>query len=449
MKPATTFYLHRILYSSKEYPLTYSVYLQNLRSQLPEKSISIKRLKYLLIIFIGIFLLFSILLPTHIYVTNAIFGPYHLTLSELIKHVKDYKKNGERWKSYRMEYIQVEFGEGNILNPEIINNKTQNIRRYSDAWKKDRIIATYKKLKNPKMYIKLPTKNSNHFHSEFPFDFTKFSYETLKCILRILLQTKSQEDLNNLEFNDKIDIFNFIKNEYSKNATEFNVGILTKCGILIGFLYKPMYEIAFLPTGRYLFSPNDISLDATRQYFSTYILYVLIICCTLFLGVFLYTFFNVIQYYIKRFRFEIFERYGFFSATKYVFNKNVEDELWLLNLPGNIYEQLIQLDDLINRSTHKYSKIAIINLPNNHQYVVISSVDHVDVNNFEERPFTICPVSDIRKIVSEGIYCINDSNVEVQIRWPSKSLLKEDCRAEWLHSKLLEISEKYRQQFVY
>uniref|UniRef100_A0AC35GWS5 RING-type domain-containing protein n=1 Tax=Panagrolaimus sp. PS1159 TaxID=55785 RepID=A0AC35GWS5_9BILA len=64
-----------------------------------------------------------------------------------------------------------------------------------------------------------------------------------------------------------------------------------------------------------------------------------------------------------------------------------------------------------------------------------------------ERPFTICPVSDIRRIVSEGIYCINDSNVKVQLRWPSKSLLKEDYRAEWLHSELLEISEEYREHY--
>uniref|UniRef100_A0A914Q8P2 Uncharacterized protein n=1 Tax=Panagrolaimus davidi TaxID=227884 RepID=A0A914Q8P2_9BILA len=190
----------------------------------------------------------------HIY--NVINGPKHMNLQEFIEHVEDFKHGRQKY-----DYIQVELGENNIQ----ISADHEIIRQYSnpETRRLHQHIATYKKLKNPRIYIKLPTRNIDQIHKKFEFDFSHFSIKTLKCITNIL-QMKSNKNIQQ-SYLEKADYVNFISSEYSKNSTSFNMLCLTKCGTLIGYLYKPLEEKekAFVPTKEYSFNLNDIALETS------------------------------------------------------------------------------------------------------------------------------------------------------------------------------------------
>jgi hypothetical protein len=218
--------------------------------------------------------------------------------------------------------------------------------------------------------------------------------------------------------------------------------VLTKCGILIGYLYRPIYDKAFLPTREYEFKANDIAFDATRQYGS---FYGLLLCTLIFIGLFLKSLIYFLIYLSNIIRFKLFHRIGFLSVPLNI-SETIIEELWLLSIDDYPHKQLLKFDEFIYQSEYKFhNQLFIIENDSGHLFVVLFDrpIENVSFLDNDISPFVICPVNDIKRIVlSEGI-CYGDDLS--WIPWPY-TLPQEENSSEWLHTYLMEISEDYKHQ---
>jgi len=126
---------------------------------------------------------------------------------------------------------------------------------------------------------------------------------------------------------------------------------------------------------------------------------------------------------------------------------DVLEELWLLNIDDSPYKQLLQLDEFIQRSQHKFNNELFIIETNVEQlYIVLLKIKlykYLHFDNDFSSPFIICPVNDVRKIVQYGGICYGEDSS--WIPWPSM-FTDEHNYSEWLHEELMEISEHYKNQ---
>jgi hypothetical protein len=434
---SSSFYLHssknRHRYPSTKYPLTHLLDQQSIQRRLLKQPTYVKHFKYTFLFVLLFILISTIFFQTHIYVYNALFGPFHQNLEEFIQHVKNFE-NGQSWFK-RIEYIQIELGENNIQNPD---NKYDIIRRYSNPRTREYPIATYKKLKNPDIYVKLSASSQKHFHAHLPFTFSSYSIRTLRCIAKHL---QANSELTYRTWIEKSEYVEYINQEYSKNSTLFNKLVLTKCGILVGYLYRPIYEKAFIRNKENKFYENDIALDMTRPY---YYFYPLLICGLIFIWLLFKTLFYLVVYLSNIIRFKFFHQYGFLSFAL-EFQPDVLEELYLLNIEESHHRQVLQLDELIQQSQHKLNHQLFI-IENNYEQliVVLLLVNLHEKSDLQDQsPFIICPVTDIRKIVQYGGICYGSDSS--WIPWPS-NLSEEQNYSEWLHIELMQLSEHYKKQ---
>uniref|UniRef100_A0AC34FBN2 RING-type domain-containing protein n=1 Tax=Panagrolaimus sp. ES5 TaxID=591445 RepID=A0AC34FBN2_9BILA len=410
---------NRRLYPPNEYPIIHSIYRQTVQDEFKK----IENFNGILII---LFCSLLFMYQTPFYMLNVFHGPQHLTLKEFSQHVRDYE-----YGQNKFEYIQVELGENNIETP---SSSYETIRQYSnpETRKPNEHIATFKYLKTPEIYIKLPTRHVNYVHKKFPFDFSKFSLETLKCVLNTLL-TKSTKKFNK-KIKVKSDLVDYIEAEYSKNSTSFNMLVLTKCGILIGYLYKPhdSSERAFKPKKEHYLYSNNIAFEASKPYVSYELLFsfVLFIVLVIYFMEYCYIYIKIgIQSYPLTIKKEVKEQLKKFF--------NIENLPW--------YQQLLELDRLIQRCINKFkNQLFIIRNGNGVEFVVILSMKLENLKNYKKPPFTIFPISIIQSVTREGIHYISGIRRESCYDWPTQSSKEKKAFAKWLHEYLIQISHRYR-----
>ena len=293
-----------------------------------------------------------------------------------------------------------------------------------------------------KIYVKLPTRTQKYIHTRFPFHFQSYSISALKCIVKYL---PFDSMLTYRTWIEKSDYVNYINEQYEKNPTQFNMAVLTKCGILIGFLYRPFGEQAFLPTRKREFHVSDIALNVTRQYCS---IYLLAICGLIFIWLLCKSLFYLILYVQNIVRLKLSIKFGLFSYPLDL-SKDVLDELYLLNMNVPFYQQLLKLDEFIqgNRS-HCNNQLYIIENCDKQLFVVLLRKKINEELNAEEQlsPFIICPVTDICKITELRGICYGE---ELSwIPWPIMSP-NEQNYSDWLHEELMQISQVYSERYVF
>lgn len=422
--------INRQLYPKSKYPLTHLLDQLSFEDFVSKQPTYVKHFKYTLIFLFVFTLLTTVFFQVHIYVFNSLFGPFHLNANEFVQHVKQFDK-GQSW-FYRIEYVQIEIGENNIQNPE---NSQSTIRKYSDPYTRRHHIATYKKMKQPNIYVKLPTTSQTNFHAQHRFHFPSYSIKTLKCIVKYLEQNSHIE---NQFFVEKSEYIKFINSEYAKNSSQFNKLILTKCGILIGYLYRPQFDKAFIPTREHNFYVNDIAFDATKQYCS----YIpLIISMLIFSWLLCKSLFYLSIYLFNQIRKKLHFKIGLFSFPLNL-PKNVVDELWLLNFEGQPHEQLRQLDEYLQQTSYQTEQNLFI-IENDYQQLCVVLLRDKSGGNYHQLPFLICPVTDIKSIHYAGIVYGKDSST---IPWPF-TINENDDHSDWLHAQLMDLSQHYRNMF--
>ena len=423
---------HRQLYPESRYPLTHLVDRQTVARRCLHQATFLRRGIYSLVSSLALTLFVCGFFRTHVYLYNQLLGPFHVDRKALAIHVHNYDQNA--WLPWRKEYFQVELDEDNIQNPA---SSVDTIRRFSDPRSRQRHVATYKRVSKPWMYVKLPTRTVTYFHRRFPFDFRLFTTSTLRCIVKRLV---SDSDTNLNRWVEKAEYVQFINEEYAHNATRFNSLVLSKCGILVGYLYRPVHELAFLPTRDHTFYTSDMALDVTRAYASTIFLFVQ---SFLVVALFLSGIYHLFVYLSVLIRVRYLHLRGIFSFPL-EFSSDLVEELYLLNSDDPVEEQLLQLDSYIQRSEHRFQNQMFV-IENDLQHCfVVSLPANLNALRTDDTPFRICPVTDIQSIVHDRGICYGQHSS--WIPWPSAFADSPQNYSEWLREVLLEASDHYRAQ---
>ncbi|CAF1208720.1 unnamed protein product, partial [Rotaria sordida] len=212
-------------------------------------------------------------LKCHTRIYNAWVGPFHLNLDSFIEHWKIYSGDLEIERSFLVglfsfdkEYLQIELGENQI------DNDTYNMYFvYFRHPMYNQLLYTFNPIKessitnlSKKLFVKLPTYLTSHFHKRLPYRFEQFNSNTLKCIIR---QLDISSEVDNIKLMKSMHI-KIIEEIYDQNATEFNMKVINQCGILLGYLYDCQNEIVFSPSSnqRYKFSDFVAAFDASSSY---------------------------------------------------------------------------------------------------------------------------------------------------------------------------------------
>ncbi|CAF0793165.1 unnamed protein product [Adineta steineri] len=439
-----SFYLHssqnRRLYPVSDYPITHLLHRRNIHHRRLEQPIYKKNFHGTFNFLVFWTLAGAFFFQFHVQVYNAMFGPSHFTQKQFVKYVNQFKNSQSFLSKFGgIKYIQVELNEDNIQNSI---SQYDTIRQFSDSQIRDDHIATFKRIKHPFIYVKLPTNSQKYFHRHHPIRFQSYSIQTLQCIVRNLPRNSAYTYQT---WTEKSEYIQYINEEYAKNSTEFNKAVLTKCGVLIGYLDELLYERAFTGRGEHKFTSYDIVLNMTDSYYYSYFLY--LFYGIIFIVPFLICLKNFSRYLSNIIKFKLFRLFGICLFSLELSPKVIE-QLRYLNINGLPHEPLLELDRLIKESSYKYwENLVIIRNDSGQLFVVLLKMgenkrsDRVDKSS----PFSICPVIQIRKIThTDGICCGKDLS---WIRWPVATTGRHKY-ANWLHHQLLGISDNYKRRIT-
>ena len=437
----TSFALHsetnRRLYPASRYPLTHCIDRQNVAKQCLEHSMFLPRAIHSFLWSLASALIVCAIFRSHVYLYNEFFGPFHVDREALAVHVKNYDQHF-RW-ALRKEYFQVELGAGNIQNPA---SHYETIRRYSDPKTRRDHIATFKTVDIPSIYVKLPSRSTKYFHRRFPFDFRLFTTSTIRCVFQQLplnpTATIYRRWLNKSEY------VPFINEEYARNITRFNSLVLSKCGILVGYLYRPEHELAFLPTRSYHFDSDDMALDVTSEgspfwslFIQSFLPTALLLRGIYYLSIYLSVLVRVRYLHVR----------GIFPFPL-GFSADIVRELRLPTSDAAPEQYLLQLDSYVGRSEHRFQN-QIFLIMNDSQYCFVIFLraklnELVNDLHSDEVPFEMCPAADIQRIdPHQGICYGRDSS---WMPWPREIVDSSQNYSEWLQQALIQTSVHYRLQ---
>lgn len=355
---------HRRLYPASQFPLTHFVDRQNVARQCFERRSFLRPAFYWFLSCFVFTLFVCAFFRTHLYLYNEFSGPFHVNHEALEGHVTNYNKHS--WCQFRREYFQVELGGDNIRNPA---SSAETIRVVSDPETRRNHIATFEKVYRLSIYVKLPTRSMEYFHRRFPFDFRLFNLSTLKCVAKRLI---SDSNNTHAQWLDKSDYVSFIDGEYARNSTRFNSLVLSKCGVLVGYLYRSVYEIAFNGSRKHDFYPTTVAFDVSSAHASTLsLLFQSFLCMMLFLrGIY-----SLSIYLVVFIRGRCLHPRGI-SSFHLEFSADLVEELYLLNSDAPVEQQSLQLDSYLARSEHRFrNRMFIIENDAQHMFVLFLQVN--------------------------------------------------------------------------
>lgn len=382
-------------------------------------------------------LLFTIILlclsQCHTHVYNALNGPFHLNLTEFITHWYIYNGNVSVERSFlsnlfllEKKYLQIELGEN-----KIDENLKDVFYIYRDFSTKKNVIYTFNPIKDQnitrlpmQLFVKLPTNLQFTFHQRLPYRFELFSSDTLICISQQI--NISQEVYYSNWKNGTL--IRLIEEIYDENMTDFNMKVISKCGILIGYLYNYPREIVFSAYSDKIF--KFTAYVAVFNAYSSYSYYMIDV-----LGVHLLSYILIII---------LNDLFHILRLVRYSYCLSISDDTRRTLDRFNIdsIEKLNYL--LLNTTTENnyHNQLFLIN----DQYLVTFQFN-LDERNpkilrqfYKKTPFMIINTEDIVGIGSNGIPYVYSSFSD-RISPPK---INNNERLNWLHRRLMVCSPNYR-----
>jgi hypothetical protein len=373
----------------------------------------------------------------HNRVYNAWNGPFHLNLDEFITHWKVYNGNISIERSllsglisFDKEYLQIELGEDKIdENPKHIYGVYYRHPAYQ------KLFYTFNPIKEQRipnlpmqLFIKLPTNLQSHFYKRLPYRFELFNSDTLKCISQ---QIGILPDVHHSNFENSMHI-QLIKEIYDRNTTDFNMKVITKCGILLGYLYDCQHETIFPITSNvpYKFTSLVAAFDASSSYspYMTYLfgsLLLLLLCFEIIFKI-------------------VIDRFQFLTRFRLFVSPDTQNTLNSFNIHS------IQLLDYLLMMTLKENNYHNQLFLTREQHLIIFKISLNECNPkilcrfYTTAPFMIIDVARIIAINSNYISILNGSSLD-QILLPKINNKNNNDSSDWLHKRLIDCSANYRQ----
>jgi len=343
--------------------------------------------------------------------------------------------SNSKWFSFHREYLQIELGEN-----QIEQEAKQILNIFSHDPPNGRLLYTLNTVKDinivvnlhpNKLYVKLASTSEDHFHSHLPYRFQSFTIRTLRCIVR-------QFDLSPNEYMHWIEKSMYVKTIeqiYAQNATVFNMKVIVRCGIILGYLYRPEGELAYTINSKYTFKFKklDVALDASSPYYpyKTFLFGGL-----LFSWLFIKAFFYLLVYLF----------YAIYSPPLRI-HPAVEKYLNILQI-----ESLQKLDDLLLHTADEnnyHDRLFLVR----DRYLLILNIDWNEYNTsilhqfYVQEPFTIVPLRDIIRIARTEI-TVNYGGQHTWYSLPTIHSISDKHGAGWLHEILMYINATYRHLYV-
>jgi hypothetical protein len=226
-----------------------------------------------------------------------------------------------------------------------------------------------------------------------------------------------------------------IEQIYAQNATAFNMKVIARCGIVLGYLYRPEGELAYTINSKSAvkFRKLDVALDASSPYYpyKTFLFGGL-----LFSWLFIKAFFYLLVYLF----------HAIYWPTLRI-HPAVEKHLNTLQI-----ESLKKLDDLLLHTTDKNNYHDRLFLVLN-RYLLIINIDWNEYNTsilhkfYFQEPFSIVPLRDIICIERNEIM-VNYGSHRTWYSLPAIRSISDKHGAVWLHEILMYHSATYRYSYV-
>ena len=400
-----------------------------------------KSLSQSLYITMSIFIIHSFSFPFFFQCPNRIYnawkGPFHLNLEEFITHWDLYSGNTstERWFSLEKEYLQIELGED-----KIDDDPRHILRIYYRHPTYAKVLYTFHPIKElnistfpMQLMVKLPTSLKSNFHKRLPYRFEFFHTDTLKCIAR---QIGIDKEVYQTNLDNSMHI-PLIEEIYDRNATDFNMKVIMKCGILIGYFYDCATEKVYTwhSNEPYVFTFSAAAFDSYASY-SPYMTYflgcLLLLCCIRTIFQILNDLLGLVWYIFRRYR--------------PIVSSDIRNILKKFNI-----DSIQLLDYLLMRTLEEdnyYDRLFFIRK----QHLVIFRIDLNERNlnllsQFHRcTPFTIIDISSIIEI-NLGCISVSDGSYENKILLPMIADGSRDSMANWLHGRLMTYSVDYRHRY--
>ena len=373
----------------------------------------------------------------HIQIYNVIVGPFHLNREQLANYLQIYNRDLPSFRfraiSTHKGYFQIEIGE-DVLQL----NRPNVLHVFDEKYTRRRTVATIHIVKEAtiadglspdRFFIKLASETQSHSRVRLPYHFQAFTIRTLRCAVRQLGVRPS-------DYNTSVEKSMYvqtIEKHYVEDATYFNTKVAPACGMLIGYLYRPNGERAYLlwSTSVYKFHQLDVGFDASRKdYPYAAFVFVGVVFAWLLLK-------SLVHLTIYLFH--------WLRPLRLVLSPAVQAQLDKLD----VYS-LQSLDDfLCAPSDERHFHHRLFLLPE--RYLLVVHVRWYEHNPerlsefYTESPFTVYAVASITKVVNGGFF-IEDSWGEKWISFPSATYDMDDSAAPWLHRQMMSLSERYRQK---
>jgi hypothetical protein len=280
------------------------------------------------------------------------------------------------------------------------------------------------------LFVKFASDEQSHSQKRYSYRFQSFSINTLRCIVEQLTISSTEF----MRWPEKSIYIEKIEQIYNKNPGVFNRRVIRKCGILIGYLYQPRNEYVY-PADSYeyhQFNKHVRVFDASSSYIP-YMSYVLV-------GLFIYFLLKSVVHLVRDM---IYLIYSSFSIV----HPSIQKQMTELNI-----NSLENLDNLLLNTTYEnnhYDRLFIVRK----EYLIMLMIDLHENNEeilrrfWEKSPLTIIPIDRISS-VRQNCIMLDNNNYSRWIDFPIRSYSSRFNPSDWLHQRLMILSDDYRYTYV-
>ncbi|CAF1233639.1 unnamed protein product [Rotaria magnacalcarata] len=393
----------------------------------------VKRTKILGIqFFVSFFLLSTFQCPNKVY--NAWKGPFTMNLNQFQDHLEtnykilDYKSFALRLFFFELEYVQIELGK-NAINESI----ETTVQMFQDNYLYGKSLYTLNRVVEPTidtqgaaLYIKFPADAQSYYQKRHPYRFQSFSFDTLQCIVE---QLNISPTVFKMWLEKSMQIKN-IEQIYDQNITVFNERVIKRCGILIGYFYRPENAYSNLKTvDEYYKSSSDMRIFDASSSYTTYTSHVLV---GLFICVVLDRLVRVLLAAIS-----------FIYPSLSILHSSMQEQLRTIDIFS-----VEDLDRLLLNTTYENNYQDCLFIVHD-KYIVMSMIDFNETSEkilrqfYNCTPLAIISIDTVSNVKSDCIVCQNN-NCSQCIYFSTYMHNINFNPSQWLHKRLIAISDQYR-----